>query len=265
MGRKAPRRDIDEGSIEAHGAKDWAAGPTAVAVSIKRAVEQMGVTRTTRTLLRLNQNERLRLPELRLARPARHRHTAEFCENGAKAVAEEATLRRVDAGVLRRALARRPRRALRLLAGPAGPDHRADGPAPGRHALRADQLGRRVRAGRRPPRPARLAGRGARSTPRAAPRTRRRSRTSCSCAPSAPTTCRTARTCATSRRRLALAETIGIGKGTRHARRRLGRRPDRDRRARTPAPTTRGCSPRWRRPSAAARRSSRSTRCGRPG
>ena len=57
MGRKAPRRDIDEDSIEAHGAKDWAAGPTAVAVSIKRAVEQMGVTRATRTLLRLNQTD----------------------------------------------------------------------------------------------------------------------------------------------------------------------------------------------------------------
>ena len=64
---------------------------------------------------------------------------------------------------------------------------------------------------------------------------------------------------------IALAETIGIGKATRQHGRRLRRRADRDHRARTPAPTTRGCSPRWRRPSAAARRSSPSTRCARPG
>ena len=32
MGRKAPRRDIDEGDLEVGHAKDHAAGPTAVAV-----------------------------------------------------------------------------------------------------------------------------------------------------------------------------------------------------------------------------------------
>ena len=41
---------------------------------------------------------RVRLPELRLARPgSEHRKIAEFCENGAKAVAWEATRKRVDA------------------------------------------------------------------------------------------------------------------------------------------------------------------------
>jgi hypothetical protein len=42
---------------------------------------------------------RVRLPGLCLARPGGEApHTAEFCENGAKAVAEETTLRRVDPG-----------------------------------------------------------------------------------------------------------------------------------------------------------------------
>ena len=80
--------------------------------------------------------------------------------------------------------------------------------------LRADRLGRRVRAASptsctRSTRPTRRS-----STPRAAPATRPRSSTSSSSAASAPTTCPTARTCATSRAASALAETIGIGKGT---------------------------------------------------
>ncbi len=49
-----------------------------------------------------------------------------------------------DAGVLRRAQHRRARRALRVLARPAGPHHPPDGQAAGRHALRADRLGRRL-------------------------------------------------------------------------------------------------------------------------
>ena len=52
------------------------------------------------------------------------------------------------------------------------------------------------------------------STRRGARATRPRSCTSCSCGRSAPTTCPTARTCATSRAASPSGETIGIGKGT---------------------------------------------------
>jgi molybdopterin-dependent oxidoreductase alpha subunit len=58
--------------------------------------QQMGLRRTALTLLRVNQDKGFDCPGC--AWPdgdARHRHVAEFCENGAKAVAEEATLRRV--------------------------------------------------------------------------------------------------------------------------------------------------------------------------
>ena len=55
MTRRAPKQDIDEAELEVGGEAHAAAGVTAVAVSMKRAVEQMGVTRSARTLLKLNQ------------------------------------------------------------------------------------------------------------------------------------------------------------------------------------------------------------------
>src|SRR3990170_3434310 len=59
----------------------------------------MGARRTARTLLRVNQPDGFDCPGCAWpeAQPGHGRHTAEFCENGAKAVAEEATLRRIDA------------------------------------------------------------------------------------------------------------------------------------------------------------------------
>ena len=97
MSRRPPTKDVDENDLEIDSVSHAAAGPTAVAVSMKRAVEQMGVTRTARTLLRLNQVDGFDCQGCAWPDPdPEHRHTAEFCENGAKAVTEEATLRRVD-------------------------------------------------------------------------------------------------------------------------------------------------------------------------
>lgn len=94
--RKPPVTDIDESKVEAGGTAHAAAGVTAVAVAMKHSVEQMGVTRTAQTLLRLNQVEGFDCQGCAWPDPpAGHRHTAEFCENGAKAVAEEATTRRI--------------------------------------------------------------------------------------------------------------------------------------------------------------------------
>ena len=84
--------DYSEDDLRVGKAKDHAAGPTAVAVSMKRALGHMGVKRTTQTLLRLNQAEGFDCMSCAWPDPdPGHRHTAEFCENGAKAVAEEAT------------------------------------------------------------------------------------------------------------------------------------------------------------------------------
>ncbi len=95
--RSAPRDDLDERELHVGEPEDHAAGPTAVAVAMKRAVEQMGTVRTARTLLKLNQVDGFDCQGCAWPDPdAGHRHTAEFCENGAKAVTEEATLRRLD-------------------------------------------------------------------------------------------------------------------------------------------------------------------------
>ena len=59
---------------------------------MKRSLERMGPRRTATTLLRLNQAEGFDCMSCAWPDPeVGHRHTAEFCENGAKAVAEEAT------------------------------------------------------------------------------------------------------------------------------------------------------------------------------
>ena len=78
-----------------------------------------------------------------------HRRLAEFCENGAKAVAEEATKRRVTAEFFaEHTVAELAERTDYWL----GQQGRLVEPMvlrPGSDALRADRLGRRVRADRR--------------------------------------------------------------------------------------------------------------------
>jgi formate dehydrogenase major subunit len=65
------------------------------AVGLKRSVQKMGPLRSARTLLKLNQAEGFDCMSCAWPDPdPGHRHTAEFCENGAKAVAEEATTAR---------------------------------------------------------------------------------------------------------------------------------------------------------------------------
>ncbi|GAB3656501.1 FdhF/YdeP family oxidoreductase [Actinocorallia lasiicapitis] len=61
----------------------------------------MGVKRTAQTLLKVNQKNGFDCPGCAWPE-GDHRHTAEFCENGAKAVAEEATIRRVRPEFFRR-------------------------------------------------------------------------------------------------------------------------------------------------------------------
>ncbi|MFI6046580.1 FdhF/YdeP family oxidoreductase [Nocardia sp. NPDC051321] len=95
MHRNGPTEDIDESALSVTAPKEQAAGVTAVAVSLKRAVDEMGVIRTARTLARVNQVHGFDCPGCAWPEPTGHRRPAEFCENGAKAVAEEATLRTV--------------------------------------------------------------------------------------------------------------------------------------------------------------------------
>lgn len=72
-----------------------AAGAPAVINALKFAMNEMGVVRSAQTLLRVNQEHGFDCPGCAWPDPE-HRSTVEFCENGAKAVAAEATLKRVD-------------------------------------------------------------------------------------------------------------------------------------------------------------------------
>jgi molybdopterin-dependent oxidoreductase alpha subunit len=81
------------------GPQHHAAGVPAVASAMRHAVTQMGPVRSYRTLAELNQLDGFDCPGCAWPDPEGHRHAAEFCENGAKAVAEEATTRRADPGV----------------------------------------------------------------------------------------------------------------------------------------------------------------------
>ncbi|MCV7216819.1 FdhF/YdeP family oxidoreductase [Mycobacterium crocinum] len=87
--------DYDERAVEVTVPKDQAAGVEAVVVTMQRALEQMGPVRTVATLARINQRHGFDCPGCAWPEEHDNRKLAEFCENGAKAVAEEATKRRV--------------------------------------------------------------------------------------------------------------------------------------------------------------------------
>ena len=94
MATKPPEFDIDEAELRATGRKKVAVGVPAVLHALKISNDQMGVRRTVDTLLRVNQKDGFDCPGCAWPEEDK-RHIAEFCENGAKAVAEEATVRRV--------------------------------------------------------------------------------------------------------------------------------------------------------------------------
>ncbi|MET8565981.1 FdhF/YdeP family oxidoreductase [Streptomyces flaveolus] len=94
MARKAPREEPGEDALEVTEPKTWAAGIPAVTKALRIGHDQMGARRTALTLLKVNQKEGFDCPGCAWPE-GDHRSTFEFCENGAKAVAEEATVRRV--------------------------------------------------------------------------------------------------------------------------------------------------------------------------
>jgi formate dehydrogenase major subunit len=95
MKRGAPVDDINEDDLLVGKPKKSAAGLKAVEVALERGIAQAGVTRTMQSLLRLNQRDGTDCPGCAWPESQGTRKPAEFCENGAKAVAEENTLRTV--------------------------------------------------------------------------------------------------------------------------------------------------------------------------
>ncbi|MFI8413170.1 FdhF/YdeP family oxidoreductase [Paeniglutamicibacter gangotriensis] len=97
MTRKNPP-DVEEPSqqdIEVGKPKSWAAGIPGVVHSMAPALRDMGVNRSRKTLLAMNQKDGFDCMSCAWPDPG-HRSTFEFCENGAKAVNWEATPVTVD-------------------------------------------------------------------------------------------------------------------------------------------------------------------------
>lgn len=94
MAGKPPASDPVQDAPKVSEPQRSAVGLPALTHALRISQQQMGVRRTALTLLRVNQPDGFDCPGCAWPEPDKP-HTAEFCENGAKAVAEEATLRRV--------------------------------------------------------------------------------------------------------------------------------------------------------------------------
>ena len=207
-GRELQTLSVDEASaqppddiagIEVKPTGKVAGGIPAIINTMKHAWREMGAARSFKTLSQVNQKDGFDCPGCAWPDPDGERTHTEFCENGAKAVAEEATLKRVTPEFFREwsVAELSPNNPI------SGSANRDASRIPiwlpeGGNALRAVALGEAFRLS--------LSELNALATPdeasfthRAEPATRPRFSTSFSCANSARTICRTARTCATNR------------------------------------------------------------------
>jgi molybdopterin-dependent oxidoreductase alpha subunit len=96
MASGPPRDDVGEDNLRVTAPKGWAAGMPGVVASVRALRAQMSATKATRTMLHINQPAGFDCPGCAWPEP-HDTSRLEFCENGAKAVAEEATDRRVTA------------------------------------------------------------------------------------------------------------------------------------------------------------------------
>ena len=92
----APIVRNDDEDVDVSEPADVAGGIPAVMATMRHATKQMGVVRGTKTLLRLNKADGFDCPGCAWPDPD-DRAPAEFCENGAKAVADEATVETIGA------------------------------------------------------------------------------------------------------------------------------------------------------------------------
>jgi molybdopterin-dependent oxidoreductase alpha subunit len=86
---------IEIADIEIKRSSSVAGGIPAIVQTVKHSWREMGVRRSLKTLLAVNQKDGFDCPGCAWPEPDGERTHAEFCENGAKAVAEEATTKRV--------------------------------------------------------------------------------------------------------------------------------------------------------------------------
>ncbi|WEO96317.1 FdhF/YdeP family oxidoreductase [Streptomyces sp. FXJ1.172] len=91
-------RPADPSGTGTSGPRKSSAGIHGITESARYSLSEMGPRRSLQTLLAVNQADGFDCPSCAWGEPGpEHRKTAEFCENGVKAVAWEATRKRVDA------------------------------------------------------------------------------------------------------------------------------------------------------------------------
>lgn len=83
-------------SLEVKEAPTYAAGKAGVVAAMKHSFKEMGVVRAMRTLIQMNQKEGFDCPSCAWPDPEEPSKLGEYCENGAKALADEATLSHID-------------------------------------------------------------------------------------------------------------------------------------------------------------------------
>ncbi|MEM7321763.1 MAG: FdhF/YdeP family oxidoreductase [Actinomycetota bacterium] len=91
------RPPADEAEPRVTKPKEWATGLPAVVSSVRHILRDTGATRGARALTLLNQPGGFDCPSCAWPDPDDHRSAAEFCENGAKAVASEAMNKTIGA------------------------------------------------------------------------------------------------------------------------------------------------------------------------
>lgn len=96
-GSPSPYNPEETGRSSLSPAKKVAGGLPSVAAAVKHALDEMGAVRSIKTLSKVNQTDGFDCPGCAWPDPDDRRAMVEFCENGAKAVAEEATRKRIDA------------------------------------------------------------------------------------------------------------------------------------------------------------------------
>ena len=87
----------DNNKLKLSKIKTTAAGIPAALSSMKHGITRMGVAKTVKSLMMVNQQKGFDCPGCAWPDPdAKRAFLSEYCENGAKAVAEEATKNRVS-------------------------------------------------------------------------------------------------------------------------------------------------------------------------
>jgi formate dehydrogenase major subunit len=90
MVRKPPVADANYDRMVVHPPEKWAVGLPAIVNSLTYALDEMGARRSLTLLTKMNQKDGFDCMSCAWPDPD-HRKVAEFCENGARAVAWEAT------------------------------------------------------------------------------------------------------------------------------------------------------------------------------